>query len=269
MANTTPQTGYAPVNGLNMYYEIHGAGRPLLLLHGAMGTIEMFGGLLPFLAETRQVIAIEQQAHGRTADIDRPLRYEQMADDTAALLRHLNIDSADVFGYSLGGGVAWQLAIRHPELVRKLVVASATYNNEGIYPEVLAGIETMFTPEAFAGSPIEAAYVRVTPKPDDFPALVVKVQRLTREFVGWPPEAIRAIATPTLIIIGDSDIIRPEGAVELFRLLGGGVPGDLAGHPRSQFAVLPGTMHMTLVQRADLLLAIVPAFLDAPMPEGT
>src|SRR5215208_5155489 len=149
------------------------------------------------------------------ADRDRPLGYEQMADDTAALLRHLNIDSADVFGYSLGGGVAWQLAIRHLELVRKLVVASATYNNEGIYPEVLAGIETMFTPEAFAGSPIEAAYVRVAPKPDDFPALVVKVQRLTREFVGWPPEAIRAIAAPTLIIIGDSDIIRPEGAVEL------------------------------------------------------
>jgi pimeloyl-ACP methyl ester carboxylesterase len=138
MANTTPQTGYAPVHSLNMYYEIHGAGRPLVLLHGAMGTIGMFVELLPSLAKTHQVIAIEQQAHGRTADIDRPLRYEQMADDTAAALRHLNIDNADVFGYSLGGGIALQLAIRHPDLVRKLVVASATYNNDGLYPEVLA-----------------------------------------------------------------------------------------------------------------------------------
>jgi pimeloyl-ACP methyl ester carboxylesterase len=269
VANATPQTGYAPVNGLNIYYEIHGAGRPLVLLHGAMGTIDMFGELLPALAKTHRVIAIEQQAHGRTADIDRPLRYEQMAEDTAALLRHLNIDNADVFGYSLGGAVAWQLAIRHPEVVRKLVVGSATYNNDGLYPEVLAGLETTFTPEAFAGSPIEAAYARVAPNPDDFPTLVAKVQQLTREFAGWPPEAVRAIAAPTLVIIGDSDIIRPEGAAELFRLRGGGVPGDLAGLPPSQFAVLPGTTHMTLVQRADLLLAIIPAFLDAPMPEGT
>ena len=268
MANTTPQTGYAPVHSLNMYYEIHGAGRPLVLLHGAMGTIGMFVELLPSLAKTHQVIAIEQQAHGRTADIDRPLRYEQMADDTAAALRHLNIDNADVFGYSLGGGVAWQLAIRHPELVRKLVVASATYNNDGIYPEVLAGIETMFTPEAFAGSPIEAAYARVAPNPDDFPTLVAKVQQLTREFAGWSAEAVRAIAAPTLLIIGDSDIVRPEGAVELFRLLGGGVPGDLAGLPPSQLAVLPGTTHIAVVQRTDLLLAIIPAFLDAPLPEG-
>jgi pimeloyl-ACP methyl ester carboxylesterase len=269
MANATPQTGYAPVNGLNMYYEIHGAGRPLVLLHGAMGTIDMFGGLLPVLAKTRQVIAPEQQAHGRTADIDRQLRYEQMAKDTAALLRHLNIDNADVFGYSLGGAVAWQLAIRHPELVRKLVVGSATYNNDGLYPEVLAGLETKFTPEAFAGSPIEAAYARVAPNPDDFPTLVAKVQQLTREFAGWPPEAVRAIAAPTLVIIGDSDIIRPEGAAELFRLRGGGVPGNFAGLPNSRLAVLPATTHVGLVDRADWLLSMISEFLDAPMPEGT
>jgi pimeloyl-ACP methyl ester carboxylesterase len=265
---TLAKSGYASVNGLNMYYEIHGAGRPLGLLHGGLMTIDGFGMLLPSLAKTRQVVAVEQQAHGRTADIDRPLSYEQMADDTAALLRQLKIEDADVFGYSLGGGIALQLAIRHPALVRKLVVAAATYNNDGIYPEVLAGLEPMFTPEAFAGSPIEAAYARVAPNPDDWPTLVAKVQQLTREFAGWPPEAVRAIAAPTLIIIGDSDIVRPEGAVELFRLLGGGVPGDLAGLPKSQLAVLPGTTHMTLVHRADLLLPILPAFLDAPMPEG-
>jgi pimeloyl-ACP methyl ester carboxylesterase len=271
MAETPPtltKSGYASLNGLKMYYEIHGAGRPLVLLHGAMGTIDMFGALLPSLAKTRQVIAVEQQAHGRTADIDRPLRYEQMADDTAALLRHLNIDNADVFGFSLGGGVAWQFVIRHPDLVRKLVVASATYNNDDLYPEVLAGIETTFTPEAFAGSPIEAAYTRLAPNPDDFPTLVAKVRQLTRGFVGWPPEAVRAIAAPTLIIIGDSDIVRPEGAVELFRLLGGGVPGDFAGLPRSQLAVLPGTTHVGLVDRAEWLASMIPPFLDAPMPEG-
>lgn len=271
MANTTPLTGYAPINGLNMYYEIHGAGRPLVLLHGGLGTLDMFGELLPALAKSRQVIAIEQQAHGRTADIDRPLRYEQMADDTAALLRYLYIDNTDVFGFSLGGGIAWQVAIRHPGLVRKLVVGSATYTNDHLYPEVLAGVENMFTPEAFAGSPIEADYARVAPNPDDFPTLVAKVQQLTRESreagESLPPEAIRAIAAPTLIIIGDSDIVRPEGAVELFRLRRGGVPGDLAGLPPSQLAVLPGTTHMTLPQRSDLLLAIIPAFLDAPMAE--
>jgi len=262
------KSGYAPVNGLNMYYEVHGEGRPMVLLHGALGTIDMFGKLLPSLAKTRQVIAVEQQAHGRTADIDRPMRYQQMADDTAAFLRQLKIDHADVFGYSLGGGIALQLAIRHPVLVRKLVVAGTTYNNDGIYPEVLAGIETTFTPEAFAGSPIEAAYAKVAPNPDDWPTLVAKVQQLTQEFAGWSPEAVRAIAAPTLIIIGDSDIIRPEGAVELFRLLGGGVPGDLSGLPRSQLAVLPGTTHVTLVERADWLLSMITAFLDAPMPEA-
>jgi pimeloyl-ACP methyl ester carboxylesterase len=131
-----------------------------------------------------------------------------------------------------------------------------------------AGIETTFTPERSQAQRIEAAYAKVAPNPDDWPTLVAKVQQLTREFAGWSPEAVRAIAAPTLIIIGDSDIIRPEGAVELFRLLGGGVPGDLAGLPRSQLAVLPGTTHVTLVERADWLLSMITAFLDAPMPEA-
>ncbi len=228
----------------------------------------MFGKLLPALAKTRKVIAVEQQAHGRTADIDRPMRYEQMADDTAAFLEQRKIANADIFGFSLGGGIALQLAIRHPALVRKLVIAGATYNNEGIYPEVLAGLKTTFSPEAFAGSPMEAGYAKVAPNPSDFPNLVNKVQQLTSGVESWSPEIIRAITAPALIIIGDSDIIRPEGAVELFRLLGGGVPGDFAGLPRSQLAVLPGTTHIRLLERVDWLLPMITEFLDASMPES-
>ncbi len=155
MANADPQTGYASVNGLHMYYEIHGTGEPLVLLHGAYMTIDAVGELVPSLAETRQVIAVEMQGHGRTADIDRPITYEQMADDTAALLRHLGTGQADIFGFSMGGGVALQLSIRHPGLVRKLVVASASYTSDGMQPELHEMIPGI-TPEMFAGSPIEA-----------------------------------------------------------------------------------------------------------------
>jgi pimeloyl-ACP methyl ester carboxylesterase len=266
MANTPPQTGYAPVNGLEIYYEIHGTGQPLVLLHGAYMTIGTMGEIVPELAKTRQVIAVELQGHGRTADIDRPLSYEQMADDVAALLRHLEIEEADVFGYSMGGGVALQVAIRHPEVVRKLVAASSSYTSDGVHPEVWATIETI-TPEVFAGTPWSEEYTRVAPNPDDFPTLVAKLKQLDGEPFAWPPEDIRAMEAPTLLIIGDSDATRPEHAVEMFRLLGGGVFGDVAGLPNSQLAVLPGTTHVGLVERSDWLLSMIGEFLDAPMPE--
>jgi pimeloyl-ACP methyl ester carboxylesterase len=269
--NGEPRGGYAQVNGLNMYYEIHGTGQPLVVLHGAYMTIETMGEIVPSLAETRQVVAVELQGHGRTADVDRPLSYEQMADDVAALLRHLGIEQADVFGYSMGGGVALQVAVRHPEVVRKLVVASASYTSDGMHPELLE-MTPSITPEAFAGSPIEEAYLRTAPNPDDFPNLVDKLKHLDMEPFAWPPEDIRGIAAPTLLIIGDSDAIRLEHAVELFRLLGGGVMGDLAGLPMSQLAVLPGTAHFippgfSVLDRADWLVSMIGGFLDAPMPE--
>jgi pimeloyl-ACP methyl ester carboxylesterase len=272
MNDTSTRGNYAEVNGLNMYYEIHGTGQPLVLLHGAYMTIDLMGEVVPALAETRQVIAVELQGHGRTADIDRPLIYEQMADDIAALLRHLVIEKADVFGYSMGGGVAFQVAIRHPEVVRKLVVASASYTSDGMHPELLEMIPTL-TPEAFAGSPIEEALLRTAPYPDDFPTLVAKMKQLDMEPFAWPPEDIRGIAAPTLLIVGDSDAIRLEHAVELFRLLGGGVMGDLAGLPKSQLAVLPSTTHFVppgsgVLDCADWLMAMIPPFLDTPMPEG-
>jgi pimeloyl-ACP methyl ester carboxylesterase len=262
---------YAGINGLNMYYEIHGAGEPLILLHGAYQTIDAMGGIVPGLARTRQVIAVELQGHGHTADVDRPLSYKHMADDTAALLRHLGIEQADVFGYSMGGGVVLQVAIRHPEVVRKLVVASASYTSEGMHQELLEMIPSI-TPEVFAGTPIEEDYLRTAPNPDDFPTLVAKLKQLDMEPFAWPPEDIRAISAPTLIIVGDSDAIRIEHAVEMFRLLGGGVMGDLAGLPKSQLAVLPGTTHFIppgsgVLDRADWLLSMVGGFLDAPMQE--
>ena len=265
MASNAPQTGYAPVNGLNMYYEIRGAGRPLVVLHGSFMTIELMGELVPGLARSRRVIALEFQGHGHTADIDRLITYEQLADDTAALLRHLGIGSSDIYGYSLGGGAALQFAMRHPELVRKLVIVSASYTSDGMYPEGLAAIEQI-TPELFDGTPWREAYDRTAPHPEAFPALVAKLKQLDMTPYEWPAEAVRAITAPTLIIIGDSDGIRPEHAVAMFRLRGGGVFGDLAGLPAAQLAVLPGTTHVGMLDRADLLLAMVPPFLDAPVP---
>jgi pimeloyl-ACP methyl ester carboxylesterase len=235
-------------------------------------TIGTMGKVVPELARTRQVIAVELQGHGHTADVDRPLSYEQMADDVAALLRHLEIEEADIFGYSMGGGVALQVAIRHPEVVRKLVPASTSYTSDGVYPEVWDTIETI-TPELFAGTPLLEEYTRVAPNPDDFSTLVAKLKQLDGEPFAWPPEAIEAIEAPTLLIIGDSDIVRPEHAVEMFRLLGGGVMGDLAGLPRSRLAVLPGTTHFVhtgfgVLDRADWVVAMIGEFLDAPMPEA-
>jgi pimeloyl-ACP methyl ester carboxylesterase len=259
---------YAEVNGLEMYYEIHGTGQPLVLLHGAFSAIgTSFGELLPQLAKTRQVIAFEMQAHGRTADIDRPLSVGQMADDTAAALRQFGIEEADFFGYSMGAGVALQVAVRHPDVVRKLVLASVTYNSSGLHPGLMDGLENM-RPEDMVGSPWHEEYTRIAPNPQGFATLFAKKTQMDREIQDLPAEAIEAIKAPTLLIIGDSDIVRPEHAVEMFRLLGGGVMGDLAGLPNSQLAILPGTTHVTLVHRAEWLVSMIGMFLDVPMPEA-
>jgi pimeloyl-ACP methyl ester carboxylesterase len=268
-AEATAQTGYAPINGLQMYYEIHGSGEPLVLLHGAFGAIDLWGPILTTLAQNQQVIAVEFQGHGHTADIiDRPLSYEQMADDVAALLDHLGIAQADVVGYSMGGTTGLQLAIRHPELVRKLVAVSANFSSDGYYPELLMGLQ-MMTPEIFAGTPQEEAYVRHAPNPEDFPVLVEKQKVLPQDYA-WPVEDVAGITAPTLVVIGDSDVVRPEHAVDLFRLLGGGVPADLTGSlPNARLAILPGTTHASIVlDRADQLLAVIEPFLAAPMPDA-
>ena len=258
--------GYASVNGLSMYYEIHGTGQPLVLLHGAFSAIgTSFGKLLPDLAKTRQVVAFELQAHGRTADIDRPLTLEGMADDVAAALQQLGMAQADVFGYSMGAGVALHFAIRHPERLRKLVLASVTFNMSGVHPGLMEGLGEM-KPEMMFGSPWHEEYTRLAPHPEDFAKLFTKKTQMDRQLKDLSEETIRAIKAPTLLIVGDSDLVRPEHAVEMFRLLGGGVFGDTpAGLPNSQLAVLPGTSHVTVVDRADWLVPMIDTFLDAPI----
>jgi pimeloyl-ACP methyl ester carboxylesterase len=255
--------GYAHVNQLTMYYEIHGEGRPLVLLHGAMGTIEScFVNLLPALARTRRVIAAELQGHGHTPDVDRPLTYEQMAEDLAGLLRALDIDVADFVGYSMGGAAAFQLALRYPSVVRRLVVAGGTcYRPEGLYPEMQPESGSP-TPEDLAGSPWHQAYLEVAPDPAAWPTLVAKVGELDAGFAGWSAGEVRSLEAPTLLMIGDSDIVRPEHTMEMFRLLGGGVVGDLFGLPASQLAVLPGTSHVGLLERVDWLESMIAGFLD-------
>jgi pimeloyl-ACP methyl ester carboxylesterase len=261
------QSGYASVNGLEMYYEISGAGEPLVVIHGAYQSIESMGAIIPKLAESRQVIAVELQGHGRTGDIDRPLAFEQLADDVAALMEAIGIDRADIFGYSVGGSTALQLAIRHPEVVRKLVIVSAVYDREGWYPELLGFMETM-TPEVFAGSPMEAEYTRLSPSPENFPAMVGKLTQLTLEQQGWTSESLEGIEAPALLLAGDSDQVRPEHTLALFRLLGGGVPGDLVGLPNSQLAIITAATHVSILTRVDLLNTLTVEVLDAPLPEN-
>lgn len=256
---------YASVNGLELYYEVHGSGQPLVLLHGAFSAIgTSFGQMLPGLAASRQVIGVDLQGHGHTADIDRPLSIDNMAEDVVALLRHLKIESADLFGYSMGSGVALQVALTHPELVRKLVLASVSYNNAGLHPGLMDGMEQL-QPEMLMGSPWHDEYMRIAPRPDDFRNLVAKMTVLNTSYEDIPDEVIRGIKAPTLIIAGDSDIVQPEHAVAMFRLLGGGVMGDAVGLPNSRLAILPGTTHVTVVSRSDLIVPMVNEFLDAPV----
>jgi pimeloyl-ACP methyl ester carboxylesterase len=266
-----PSTGLAPVNGLEMYYEIHGeehGGVPVLLLNGAYMTTADFGPLLPGLAASRRVIVADPQAHGRTADVDRPLTYEGMADDAAALLGHLGVAQADVVGFSMGGGTAIQVAVRHPQVVRALVPISAGFRSDAMQPELLAMIPTI-TPEMFAGSPFETTYKEVAPQPDGFPGLVTKLKQLDETPFAWAEDDIRGITAPTLIVTGDADASVVEHAVAMFRLLGGGRMGDMHGIGRARLAVLPGTAHFMppgigMLDRAEWLLALIPAFLDAP-----
>lgn len=266
------QNGYAPVNGLDLYYEIHGNGQPLVLLPGGFMTIEAMGAIVPLLAATRQVIGVELQGHGHTADIERPLRFELMADDIAALIRHLGLERADIFGYSLGGGVGLQTAIRHPKVVRKLALASTPFKRNGWYPESLSGM-TSISVETFAGTPIHEAYLKTSPVPEAWPTFVAKMRHLLSEDYDWT-EFVSVLKTPTLILVGDADGLHLAHMVEFFGLLGGGkADGDMSGLPLSQLAVLPATTHVGwappyhgIMSRTELLLPIITEFLDADQP---
>jgi pimeloyl-ACP methyl ester carboxylesterase len=252
------QTGYAPVNGLRIYYETHGEAKsphpPLVLIHGGGDTIQTsFGLVLPELARTRRVIAFEQQGYGHTADItDRPFTNEQSADDTAALLDYLHIQRADLFGFSSGGTVALQVAIRHPRAVRKMVVASAFFSRDGnpAFWEMFAHVQLQDMPQK-----LKDAYLAVAPHPENLWIFFEKSVQRMRDFRDIPADALRGIQAPALVIAGDSDIVRPEHAIEQYRLIA-----------HSRLAILPGTDHMTLMSRATWLVPMIDEFLDAAVP---
>jgi len=253
---------YATVNGIKLYYETHGTGKPLILLHGGLGAIEMFGPNLPTLAKGRQVVAVDLQGHGRTADIDRPVSVALMADDIAALIKHLNLESADVMGYSLGGGVALQTAIRHPEVVRKLVVVSTPFRRDAFYPDILAqqGQVGAAAAEAMKQTPMSQLYASIAPRPEDWPRLLGKIGEAMKQDFDFSKE-IAGITATTLIVAGDADIFPPAHAVELFGLLGGGKRDggwDGSGRPKSRLAILPGLTHYTLFSAPALAVTVIP-----------
>jgi pimeloyl-ACP methyl ester carboxylesterase len=260
---------YATVHGLDMYYEDHGiAGdpgeRPVILIHGALSAIgTSFGEILPLLAKTRRVIAVELQAHGHTADIDRPLTVQNFAADVLALLDHLGIEQTDLFGWSMGAAVALEIGTHHPSRVGRLVLASISFTADGLYPGLLDGIQDL-QPEHLHGSEFHEEFLRSAADPSTgWPALVAKVKDFDANIPEWSADEIRAIAAPTMIILGDSDIIRPEHVLEMFRLLGGGVPGDLVGLPTCRLAIMPGTTHTSIPQRAEWITPMVTEFLAA------
>ncbi len=262
---------YADVNGIKLYYEVAGTGRPLILLHGSLGAIEMFGPNLPALAAGRQVIAVDLQAHGRTADIDRPLSVELMADDIAALIKHLGLERADIMGYSLGGGVALQTAIRHPEEVRRLVVVSTPFRRSAFYPEILAqqGQVSVAAAEAMKQTPMYQLYASIAPRPEDWPRLLSKIGEAMKQDFDFSG-AIAGIKATTLVVAGDADIFPPAHAVELFGLLGGGKRDggwDGAGRPKSRLAILPGLTHYLIFSAPALAATVIP-FLDEPATTG-
>jgi pimeloyl-ACP methyl ester carboxylesterase len=267
-ASDAPGTGqYAEVNGINLYYETHGAGRPLILLHGGLGSGEMFGPILPALAARHQVIAVDLQGHGRTADIDRPLDVRLMADDIAALIGHLKLDKPDVAGYSLGGGVALQTAVKYPALVGRLVVVSANVRRDAIYPEMLAqqGQVSAAAAEFMKDTPMYQLYQRVAPRPGDFPRLLDKIgEAMSKDFDFT--EEVRGLQMPTLIVAADADMAPPSHYAEVFTLLDGGLrDGGWMGEGRPKgghaLAILPGLTHYNIFS-SPLFSDVTLAFLD-------
>jgi pimeloyl-ACP methyl ester carboxylesterase len=252
--NTTKaqsETGYARLNGLEMYYEIHGTGEPLLLLHGQFASIGMFSRILPPLAQSRRVVAVEQQGHGHTADVDRPLRFEQMADDTSALLRHIGIEQSDVYGYSTGGWVALHLALRHSSMVRKLAVSSTAYDIDGYLPQIKAGLLNP-RPDAFPKI-IRESYERVAPKPDQWLTLVAKAGEQAAAERGLTAAQLSSISAPALVIAAERDVIRPEHSRELARLL------------RTELVILPDSDHSSYVSdNTAALLSNLRTFFNLP-----
>ena len=266
MVNTTATSGYAPVNGLQLYYEIHGSGEPLLLLHGGVAASDVFDHIVPSLAASRQVVTVDLQGHGRTRDIDRPLHYEVMADDVAALIDHLGLGRIDLLGYSMGGGVALQTAFRHPGLVGKLIVISMTMKRNGSYPEVLAIFDQMTANAPRMGEMMQQSPLAQRYPEADWETIFAKMGEMETQEYDWSAK-VAAMRAPTMLIFADADAIRPAHMVEFYELLGGGqrdagLDGSL--RPVARLAILPGTTHYDILGFPGLP-EIVTAFLAAPV----
>jgi pimeloyl-ACP methyl ester carboxylesterase len=267
LAQSEPVGDRIEINGMQMYYEVSGEGDPLIVLHGAYMNIPSMGAIIPKLAETHKVYALELQGHGRTTDIDRPITYPAMADDVAAFMDAVGLSRADVFGYSMGSIVGLQLAIRHPAKVNKLVAASVAYDLSGWQPEFTAAIPQM-TVEMIVQMPFAEEYRTLAANPDGFPELARKLIALEKEPMAWEAD-VRALKTPVLIIAGDADVATLEHSVALFRLLGGGVMGDMGQPlPASRLAIMPATSHTAVIGQADLLHAFIEPFLKGETPKG-
>lgn len=267
-ANAQSTSGYAPVNGLKLYYEIHGKGKPVVLLHGAYMNNTYWGETLTELAKTRQIIAVEMQGHGRTADTDRPFSYENWGDDVAGLLKHLKIQKADVIGYSLGGTIALAFAIRHPEMVNRVVVVSSVYKYNGWNQQVRDILKAM-KPEFFDGTPLKADYEKIAPRPGDWNKFVTKLMEFDKHDFNLGAENIKAMKAPVLLVQGDNDGVDLNETAEFYKLLGGGVSADLQPQPISQLAIIPNRAHVSLMMYPKPVLDVIIPFLDgvpAPVP---
>lgn len=258
---------YADVNGMKMYYEVSGEGDPLIVLPGAHMDIMTMGKIIPMLAESHEVYALEFQGHGHTEDINRPINYENLADDVADFMDAIGIEKADVFGYSMGGQVGLKLAINHPQKLNKLITASIAYDLKGWQPAYSKFIPQM-TPEMFLAMPYFAEKHKRSANPDAYVAFLKKMIALEHEPMAWE-EDVKKLKTPVLIIAGDSDVATLEHFVAMFRLLGGGVMGDMGNPlPASRLAIMPATSHTAVITQVDLLLAFIEPFLKGETPKG-
>jgi pimeloyl-ACP methyl ester carboxylesterase len=256
MGQAGPTGKYAAVNGLKMYYEVHGQGKPIVLLHGSFGYAAGWTPLLPALTKKHKVIIVELQGHGRTGDIDRPLSSEGMAEDVAALIKHLNLKRVDVFGYSMGGTVAFSLVVKHPELVGKLaVLGSGTGATKDTFEPEMYKILKSMTPENFNYAELKDPYTKLAPDPSKWPVLVSKMIKMDDNFKGIPTKDVKAIKAPTLIMMGDHEGIRLEHAVEMFRMI-----------PNAQLAIFPGGDHFLLFMNPNKVLGTLVPFLDSATP---
>jgi pimeloyl-ACP methyl ester carboxylesterase len=262
-----PKTsGRVEANGIDYYYEIHGQGEPLLLLHGGLGSIDMFRPVLPMLAEHREVVGVDLHGHGRTTLGDRKIDLVDMGDDMAAILERLGYEQVDVMGYSLGGGVAFRLAVQHPEKVRRLVLVSASYSTEGLHPEMRPqqGALSGEMADAMKGTPMYESYMAVAPHPEDFPRLLDRMGELMTQTFDWSGD-VSKLTMPVMLVFGDSDMFRPDHIVDFYRRLGGGLKD--AGWQRehqspNRLAILPDLTHYDIFLDPDLARTVLP-FLDA------